>query len=269
MELFVEGDPKVDSKPAAEIVASPAQQGAVVPNSTFAMIQSAIQQGFNAEQLSKIMDLQDRMEKKSSREAFGAAMNAAQMEMPVVVKDKKGEKSRFATLENVNNQIRPIYTKHGFSLSFGAKNSAIEGHVGVYCDVRHIGGHCERYDNDFPLDRDGPKGGANKTGIQAMGSTISYARRYLTLLIFNITVADEDNDGNSSDRVINQKEIGEINGRLDDLREKGQPVDFDKFLKWLGVEDLSKLTVLGFAKAITELKRKLAAVKAAKEGAAQ
>lgn len=65
--------------------------------------------------------------------------------------------------------------------------------------MHHVGGHCKRYEGDFPLYKAGAKGNDNKTAIQATGSTFSYARRYLTYLIFNLTVADEDTDGNGTE----------------------------------------------------------------------
>ena len=49
---------------------------------------------------------------------------------------------------------------------------------------------------DLPLDNVGTKGTVNKTGVQATGSTNAYGRRYLVLMIFNVSTEDEDNDGN-------------------------------------------------------------------------
>jgi hypothetical protein len=45
--------------------------------------------------------------------------------MPCVVKDRDNPftKSRYATLENVNTVIRPVYTQHGFSLSYGRRTA--------------------------------------------------------------------------------------------------------------------------------------------------
>jgi hypothetical protein len=42
----------------------------------------------------------------------------------------------------------------------------------------------------------GPKGNQNKTATHGFGSTMSYGRRYLICLIFNITLTNEDQDGN-------------------------------------------------------------------------
>jgi hypothetical protein len=43
----------------------------------------------------------------------------------------------------------------------------------------------------MPLDNVGMKGTANKTNVHATGATNSYARRYLTLMIWNLTTEDD------------------------------------------------------------------------------
>ena len=60
----------------------------------------------------------------------------------------------------------------------------------------HEAGHTKRYHVDLPIDSTGIKGSVNKTGVHANGSTYSYARRYLTMMIFNVVLTNEDNDGN-------------------------------------------------------------------------
>ena len=53
-----------------------------------------------------------------AKEAFQAAMAQAQAEMPSVVKDRENShlKSKYAQLEAIDDAIRPVYTRHGFSL---------------------------------------------------------------------------------------------------------------------------------------------------------
>ena len=81
-------------------------------------------------------------------------------------------------------------------MSFGTAECPYEGHYRITCKVAHKAGHTRDYQGDFPADVAGSQGKANKTAIQGYGSTLSYGRRYLTLLIFNVVLTDEDNDGN-------------------------------------------------------------------------
>lgn len=60
----------------------------------------------------------------------------------------------------------------------------------------HEAGHTKRYYVDLPIDSTGIKGSVNKTGVHANGSTYSYARRYLTMMIFNVVLTNEDNGRN-------------------------------------------------------------------------
>src|SRR5262249_39252909 len=48
----------------------------------------------------------------------------------------------------------------------------------------------------MPADGKGPKGGDVMSRTHATGSALSYARRYLLLMIFNISVGGDDDDGN-------------------------------------------------------------------------
>lgn len=207
-------------------------QPAAPPDNPLAVLHLAIQSGADPAKLEKLMDLADRYKSDRAAEAFAGAMNAVQAEMPCVVRDRENShtKARYAALETVATAIRPVYARHGFSLSFGTEDSKVEGCVRVICDVSHAGGHTRRYHLDAPTDGAGAKGGSNKTGIQAVGSSISYARRYLTLMIFNVTVANEDVDGQAADAL---NTITEADCLLIADLMADKKVDRDRFLQWL------------------------------------
>lgn len=147
--------------------------------------------------LERLLALRDRELARVAEAEFHTAMRACQSEIPMIGKDRENAFTHtwYATLERVNDRVVPIYTRHGFNLSFGTTDSKIEGCVRVTCHVSHIGGHSRDYEVNLPLDGAGAKGGNNKTGVQAFGSTVSYGRRYLTLMIFNVTLCGEDTDG--------------------------------------------------------------------------
>lgn len=155
----------------------------------------------NIDKMRALLDMRTEIVTDDRNISLAEAMFAAQAEMVPVVRADPGEKKKYAKLERIDAAIRPIYTKHGFSLSFNS--SALEnGGVKILCKLRHKLGGIEQYElSSTELDMAGPKGGANKTSIQGLGSTISYLRRYLTCLIFNVALKDEDDDGaNSPDK---------------------------------------------------------------------
>lgn len=150
------------------------------------------------DKLERLLAMKERIDARAAEAAFNESMKFAQEEMPNIFRDAKNShtNSRYARLESVNNAVVPVYTRHGFSLSFGTAECPRPGFYRVTCIVSHIAGHSRSYQCDIPDDGQGAKGNANKTATHAFGSTMSYARRYLTLLIFNLTLTNEDDDAN-------------------------------------------------------------------------
>ncbi|OAM84199.1 ERF family protein [Devosia elaeis] len=91
--------------------------------------------------------------------------------------------------------MRPIYTKHGFALSFNDGEGAPADWVRIVCHVTNSG-HTRIYHKDMPADGKGAKGGDVMTKTHAVGAAQSYAMRYLLRMIFNVSVGEGDNDGN-------------------------------------------------------------------------
>lgn len=175
------------------------------------LLELAVNRGADVEQLSKLMDLHERWNREEARKAYNAAKRAVESEVPRIEKDGRNEttSSSYSRIETINKALVPIYTKHGFTLSFSEGVTDKEGHIRIICDVSHIGGHSETKWVDLPLDNVGLKGTVNKTGVHATGSTLSYGRRYLTCLIFNISTGDDD-DGQESGKGAMEEQANQI-----------------------------------------------------------
>jgi len=152
----------------------------------------------DVEKMERLFALQERMLTRNAELAFNESMRAAQEEMPKIYRNKENKQtnSYYADLERIADAAVPCYTKHGFSLSYGTEDCPIAGSLRVPCLVSHVAGHSRTYKADVALDLTGMKGAANKPATHGFGSTMSYARRYLVLMIFNLTLTNEDNDGN-------------------------------------------------------------------------
>lgn len=161
----------------------------------------------DVDKMERLLQMQERLVAREAEVAFNEAMQAAQAEMPQVLRDKKNDQtnSHYARLETIDKTIKPIIARHGFSLSFGTADSPREGHYRVTCIVSHIGGHSRNYHADLPADNAGIKGSVNKTPTHAFGSSMSYGRRYLKLLIFDLATT-EDDDGNGAGGAIDPHE---------------------------------------------------------------
>lgn len=156
------------------------------------------------ERLERMMDIKDRHDasirderKREAERAFNSAMAKAQAAMPTVAKSKKNDHTRstYADLSDIEEQAMPVAYRHGFSVSFNPGGVDERGNLLVNWTVMHEDGHTKAGQAGFPLDGAGAQGKTNKTGIQAMGSTMTYARRYLICNLFNIAT-DDDTDGN-------------------------------------------------------------------------
>jgi hypothetical protein len=203
----------------------------------------------------KLLEMYERIAGKNAEVAFNQAMKASQEEMPKILRNKENSQtnSRYADLEKVNAAIVPVYTKHGFSLSFGTADCPIPGHYRVTCLVSHVAGHSRTYQADVPADMTGMKGNQNKTATHGFGSTMSYGRRYLTLLVFNITLTNEDSDGNQPQDGVSDEQIANIEALI---TETGS--DKVKFLRYLKVSKLSDIPAANYSTVIQLLEAKRA-----------
>ena len=152
----------------------------------------------DVEKMAKLVEMQEHIYDKQAEIAYSNAMRELQQEIPTIQALSKNPQthSKYAKLEHINKIITPLYTKHGFSLSFGMAECPIENWFRTTCTIRHKLGHSVKEFIDLPLDDTGIKGSTNKTPVHATGSSNSYARRYLTVMVFNLTISGEDVDGN-------------------------------------------------------------------------
>lgn len=210
-------------------------ENAIIKNEStpMSLIQAALDKGVDVERLDGLLTLQERWERNGAIRAFSEAMNECQRVMPTVVKDRENQhtRSRYATLEAVNHAIKPVYTERGFSISFNEDEMPSAESIKLTATVRHSGGHSEQFSTVVPIDGAGLKGGANKTGTQAKGSTLTYARRYLTLMIFNVAVADEDLDGCSENSPISEEQALFLQGLIDQCEAAGDPLNAKRFFQ--------------------------------------
>lgn len=185
------------------------------------------------DRLEKMMDLKERHDAglrkdraEAAERAYNAAMAKAQAEMPTVRKSKRNDHTRstYADLSDVEEQAMPVAHKHGFSVSFAPAGLNEKGNLLIDWTLMHEAGHTRSDRADFPLDAAGSAGKTNKTGIQAMGSTMTYARRYLLCNLFNIAT-DDDVDGNGAQQPERQRAQSWEKTITDELPEGATPRD--------------------------------------------
>lgn len=154
----------------------------------------------SVEKLERLMALWEQAEDRRARTAFHAAMADAQKAMRPVAADADNPqtRSRYASYAALDRALRPLYTEHGFGLSFNTADAPGELMIRIVCDVSHVGGYAKVYHIDMPADGKGARGGDVMTRTHATGSAVSYGMRYLLKMIWNVAVgAERDDDGNA------------------------------------------------------------------------
>lgn len=214
----------------------------------------AIERG-DTETMEKLFAMRREMRSESAEMAFNAAMTQAQREMRQVTADASNPqtRSRYATYSALDRMLRPIYTSHGFALSFNTGDDVPAEMVRVLCDVSHDGGFSKHYKVDMPADGKGAKGGDVMTRTHAAGAALSYGMRYLLKMIFNVAIGEDDNDGNApiSYEPITKSQVADLTALIEEVG-GNLPV----FLKWAQVDSLEEIRASEYKRCVTALEAK-------------
>jgi hypothetical protein len=166
---------------------------------------TALKNGADAGAIERMVELQRQMVADQRRAIFAEALGNMMLHMPSVSKrglititdkndrNKVIQSTPYALWEDIHKVITPILHQHGFSLTF--RTSYPEGRVAVTAVLLHKTGHQEETTVVLPHDS-----GGSKNGVQAVGSSISYGKRYAGCAILNINVGGEDDDGQAAGR---------------------------------------------------------------------
>jgi hypothetical protein len=226
---------------------APAQSGVLAM-----MERLALNPELPVEKLEKLLDMQIRIMAIEAEKEFAAAMARVQSKLPKVGRDRKNDQtnSMYSTLEAIAAAIKPIYTAEGFSMSFSEAPSS-EGHVRVIGVLRHKDGHKTEHYRDVALDATGIAGKVNKTQTHAEASSITYGRRYVTCLAFDVATGD-DKDGNGpKGEAIDEKQAADLLALIEEVK-----ADKAKFLKWAGVEKVEDITAKLYPTCVKQLQAK-------------
>lgn len=175
-----------------------------------------------------------RVQADRARQAFYAAFAEMQKDLPAVERRGTGHNAKkYARFEDFIEAIKPTLTAHGFSLSHRIKQPTA-ALIEITAILAHRDGHAEETSIALPPDTSG-----NKTAVHALGSAISYGKRYTGLLIIGVATADEDDDGKAAGagETISEEQCKELAALMEDF-DSEQTIGFCKYFKVASVEDL-------------------------------
>jgi len=181
-----------------ELQNKPAESDSLAARTPMDLLSVALNNNAAIDVIERLAALQEKALDRDAEMQFNDAMNRVQGELGRVAPDltNPSTHSRYASYAALDKAVRPIYAKHGFSLSFDSGESQAPETIRVLCYVSHSSGHTRKYQSPpLPTDGKGAKGGDVMTKTHATMSATSYGMRYLLKQIFNIAVGEDDNDG--------------------------------------------------------------------------
>lgn len=216
----------------------------------------------DVDKLERLMDLYERVTDRGARTAYDMAFADMQADLPVVdengrivVHDKNDknkviQSTRYAKQADINDAVKPTLARHGFGLSFRAGRTA-DGLVTTTAILSHKAGH--REETTVTLQQDGS---GSKNSVQAIGSSLTYGKRYATIAILNITTrakADMDDGGDAAPGrdTLSEDQVAEVQALMEDVG-----ADRERFLQFMKVDAIADIPAAQFDRAMSALSQK-------------
>lgn len=186
--------------------------------------------------LQALLDMQDRVLAKQAIADFHAAfalLPAFHVKRNGLIDMGSKGSMKFATWQDMYAVIMPHLEANGFRLSFDSVPNANGGGMVVTGKLLHVyGGHFMTASIPLALDT-----GAGRNNLQAMGSTLSYGKRYTTEMLLNIVRDLDDDDGKIGGVVyINNDQIKQIEALLTETKS-----DEVAFLRWMNCDSIDQI----------------------------
>ena len=183
---------QISEKTAENLPSGHIGNGLTKPDQLMALVNTAVEKGYDINIIQSLMDYQDRWDKKQAKKAFDAAMAEAVNEIPTIAKNKKAivdkdgnARYRYDDLSEIAETVKPILKKHGLSYRFRTQQNGLI--VSVTCIVSHVDGHSEENTLSASNDTSG-----SKNAIQAVGSAVTYLERYSLKAALGLAAAEDD-----------------------------------------------------------------------------
>ncbi len=205
----------------------------------------------DVQKMSALLDMQFKIEARQAEIEFNAALSRLMPKLPRVRKDgtipdNNGRvRSRYARYEDVDLVTRPLLAEEGFSITFRTEDVAPSS-LRVIGTLAHRMGHSRESSVTVPISAP-PKA----TGTQAVGSSVSYGKRYVVVNMLNIITVGEDTDGQEPPSPITEEQVMNIETLLQDTKSNRV-----KFLAWIGVEKIADILDRDYERAIKALQSK-------------
>lgn len=164
---------------------------------TLTVLQKAVESGMDADSLSKILDMQERILDRQAAQEFADAVAEFQNECPlmqrtstakIATKSGAGYSYKFAALDEIAKTIQPVLHANGLSYSW---DSTMDGtQMTVKCILKHRNGHREWAEFTCPIEST-----SGMSPQQKNASALTFAKRQSLTAVLGLTMTDPDTDG--------------------------------------------------------------------------
>ena len=213
--------------------------------------------GSMVEAVTKLVELQERMDATRAKREFAEDLARFQSECPVIPHNRDatvnaGFKFSFADRAQIERVAGPIYRKYGFATSFDSAHG--DTWRESVCTLHHRSGHSMTARFRAEMDTRENRAISN---AQKAAAAQSFADRRAISAVLGISTSNEDTDGavppgDLADR-ITEHQVADLEALISEVG-----ANRTQYLKWLKVERLSELPAAEFSKAVTALERKRA-----------
>jgi hypothetical protein len=191
-----------------------------------------------AEVMKTIAGLYEHMQDRDAKQAYNIAFNKMMKEMkPIqatkeVPNDDKSVRYTYAPFEEIDEQLRPVALRFGFTYCFKEGESTKPDRITKICIVRHEQGHEVLHPYTVRIGAGPPK----TSDSQKDGSAHTYAKRGALCDAFNIVVKGQDNDAQLDGAPITPAQAANLRKRVKDTGS-----DEPRFLKYAGADKYEEI----------------------------
>ncbi len=181
-----------------------------------ALIQIAIERNIEPASMQALLDMRRELKAEQAREAYFAAMEGFQSEVPAIGKTKRADMGpgkpgwNFAPYDVVEKTIRPYREKWGINHSFSQEY--VDGKIHVTCTVRHREGHEETSDFTAPIDDKNPVSSMHKSA-----SSTSFAKRNALINAYSLVTTEDDDGVLGGTKKITDEQAADLRAMADEV----------------------------------------------------
>ena len=157
-------------------------------------LEAAIQKGEGLEVVDRILAHQRAMIEYQDKVDLNAALRRIQDELKKIPKrgENRETNSKFAKEEDIDDALEGLLKRERMTLSFEPRISERPECVVIVGILSLNGAFTKEYPLEMPADGKGAKGGGVMSRTHATGSAITYGKRYLKNMIFDLRFTDDD-----------------------------------------------------------------------------